>query len=76
MAETHLRVGSRMSRCGLTRGVRLSEDMTEVTCRLCLKMRRSPAFGDDSFPGLGKLKCTICGKPYRDHPLTRFCPWA
>jgi hypothetical protein len=39
------------------------------TCRQSMK----ETYGDPTFRGSGKLKCYICGEPYRDHERMRLC---
>lgn len=35
--------------------------------------RTSPNYGDPNFKGTGKLRCLLCGRPYRDHPQIKLC---
>lgn len=32
-----------------------------------------PNYGDNTYPGRGKLKCGICMQPLRDHDKSRPC---
>lgn len=41
-------------------------------CRSCRKSAKA-SYADPTFKGSGKLKCAMCGLPYRDHPRMVFC---
>lgn len=51
--------------------------------RVCLMGKRTTpvtkrnrgTFGDHNFKGTGKLRCYICNRPIRDHPVIGPCPF-
>lgn len=70
---------------------RLTTTKSKVTCRTCRGVRGTtqtvnqskaqkharlnPSYGDDNFPGAGKLRCRNCNQPYNIHPLAVPCPF-
>jgi hypothetical protein len=84
-AKTHLRISdSGATRCGRTGNMTLlyTEDEADVTCAVCNgaaeKRGRKPR-GKYTMPdpgphqGLGILRCIMCDRPYRDHPVAQPC---
>jgi hypothetical protein len=78
-----------MTACGREVGPeRMTTDQRQVTCLSCvpvnnrermrtrmIEARNQTTYGDSHFPGTGILKCRLCDRPYRDHPLAAPCPF-
>jgi rubredoxin len=84
-AKTHLRDGGDGdTRCGRTAAMNVlyADGDADATCRVCngvaAQRGRKPRISykmpnPGPASGLGKLRCVICGRPYREHPVARPC---
>jgi hypothetical protein len=81
---THRTSDGDLSACGLRIPTEyLTSVMGNVTCRSCNRENtrnyqpkaRTSGYGDSNFPGTGALSCFHCGRPIREHPVARVCPF-
>lgn len=83
----HLATDGDLSSCGMQiPSSHLTEVEDQVSCLSCQRhfnptvrsyasKRGTTGYADAQFPGLGVLRCYLCDRPIRDHPVAQPCPF-